>query len=600
MKYRLLTSILLLSVTFLFAQTAVMPASGNGTPEDPYRISSLENLYWIASDTAHWSANYIQTLNIDASETASWFPDGSGRNYGWPPIGFHQYYFVYNSVSDVWEIAGGDYRPFSGSYDGNGFMISGLYINRDSIITESPDPSPNPQPIGRDSSQYVGMFGILDGAVISNLVCSDFNVTGTEEVGGLAGNAVNSQITHCRIDGTVSASSGVGGLVAYSRGSAIKRCSADVNVNGNLAGGLVGTLVGNDAAASFCCSYGSVSGESMIGGLTGRNDHGSIQNCYSFCSVNGEMYTGGLAGFDDYDSPIVCSYSAGPVSGTDHTGGLVGFEVETGTNTNVYLCLWDTQSSGLLTSAGGSGKTTSEMQDPSTFINAGWDLDTVWTMHPAVNGAYPYLRSTGFPTVYTVRFEVNMSGSNSFDPLADTVRITGSFFDWAVPGTIAEQDMSRIGDSDIWACDLLLEEGTHQYKYFYNSGWGGNEWEGEPNRIVSITCDTLFQNIWGSPTDEAPVHILRTEVPKSFTVYPAYPNPFNPRTVISIHYAVGSHTTVNIYNTQGVLVDRLVNGFVEAGRYELIWDASDMPSGIYLVRVVVDHVVEVQKIALMK
>lgn len=589
---KFLLLVLLMLIYTLRAQTPVTPASGNGTPENPYRISCLDHLYWMASDTARWSAHYIQTEDIDASETQSWFPDGSDRNYGWQPVGYHEYYYSYNTEDDTWNIAGQNYRPFSGSYNGNGFAISNLHIDRDSIFYEVP--------AARDSSIYIGLFGLLDGATVRDLTCRNFNVSGREEVGGLAGNAVNSQITHCRISGTVSGSSGIGGLVGYSRGSAIKRCSANVTVNGSLAGGLAGTLVGSDAVASYSCSYGSVSGLSMNGGLTGRNDHGSIQNCYSFCTVNGGAYAGGLVGFDDFDSNIMTSYSAGVVSGSEYVGGLVGFRLVSGTPTNVYDSFWNINLSGQNSSAGGSGKTASEMQDSSTYINAGWDLDTVWAMHPAVNGAYPYLQATGVPTVYMVRFEVDMSPSDSFDPLADTVRITGSFFDWAVPGTIAEQNMSRVGESDIWICDMLLEEGTHQYKYFYNSGWSGNEWEGEPNRIIDLTCDTMFQNIWGSPTDEAPVQIAKTGLPELFTLNAPYPNPFNPRTAISYRLSALSFVELNIYNTQGALVDRLINGFVQAGNHDIVWNASDMPSGVYVLAMRVGDIVLSQKIALMK
>jgi hypothetical protein len=67
---------------------------------------------------------------------------------------------------------------------------------------------------------------------------------------------------------------------------------------------------------------------------------------------------------------------------------------------------------------------------------------------------------------------------------------------------------------------------------------------------------------------------------KEFILNKAYPNPFNPRTVISMQYAVGSNAVVNIYNTQGVLVDQLINGFVEAGSHELTWDASGISSGV--------------------
>ncbi|MEA2077167.1 MAG: T9SS type A sorting domain-containing protein [Candidatus Marinimicrobia bacterium] len=85
-----------------------------------------------------------------------------------------------------------------------------------------------------------------------------------------------------------------------------------------------------------------------------------------------------------------------------------------------------------------------------------------------------------------------------------------------------------------------------------------------------------------------------------FVMNAAYPNPFNPTTVISMHYAVGSNAIVNIYNTQGVLVEELVNDFVEAGNYELTWDASGMPSGVYIVKMHAGNVMQSQKIVLMK
>ncbi|MEA2077166.1 MAG: T9SS type A sorting domain-containing protein [Candidatus Marinimicrobia bacterium] len=85
-----------------------------------------------------------------------------------------------------------------------------------------------------------------------------------------------------------------------------------------------------------------------------------------------------------------------------------------------------------------------------------------------------------------------------------------------------------------------------------------------------------------------------------FVLNKAYPNPFNPTTVISMHYAVGSNAVVNIYNTQGVLVEELVNDFVEAGNYELTWDATNMPSGVYVVTMHAGNTVQSQKIVLMK
>jgi len=109
-------------------------------------------------------------------------------------------------------------------------------------------------------------------------------------------------------------------------------------------------------------------------------------------------------------------------------------------------------------------------------------------------------------------------------------------------------------------------------------------------------------NLAGIETEHASVMIeIEEDVMLSdFVLGNAYPNPFNPSTVISMQYAVGSNTVVSIYNTQGILVDQLINGYVVAGNYDLTWDASGMPSGIYVVRMVAGDVMHSQKVVLMK
>jgi len=89
--------------------------------------------------------------------------------------------------------------------------------------------------------------------------------------------------------------------------------------------------------------------------------------------------------------------------------------------------------------------------------------------------------------------------------------------------------------------------------------------------------------------------------PESYALLQNFPNPFNPRAVIGLHYAEGSNTVINIYNTQGVLVDQLINGFVEAGNYELTWDASEMPSGIYFCTMQIgNRIIATEKMVLIK
>ena len=88
-------------------------------------------------------------------------------------------------------------------------------------------------------------------------------------------------------------------------------------------------------------------------------------------------------------------------------------------------------------------------------------------------------------------------------------------------------------------------------------------------------------------------------IPDAFTLT-VYPNPFNPRTVIDIHNFRSDNSVINIYNIQGDLVDQLMNGFVEAGNVELTWDASEMPSGVYIVRMLAGKTMRSQKIVLLK
>jgi hypothetical protein len=82
------------------------------------------------------------------------------------------------------------------------------------------------------------------------------------------------------------------------------------------------------------------------------------------------------------------SYSTGKVAGTGkqqslYVGGLVGYSIGTVSNS-----FWDIQTSGQATSAGGTGKTTAEMQNIDTFLGAAWDIIAV--AHEETNPAYTW------------------------------------------------------------------------------------------------------------------------------------------------------------------------------------------------------------------
>jgi hypothetical protein len=133
--------------------------------------------------------------------------------------------------------------------------------------------------------------------------------------------------------------------------------------------GAVGGLVGYNhyATVTQCYSAGAVSGDSFVGGLVGEN-YGTVTECYGTGAVSGSRGVGGLVGSNT--GALTHSYSTGAVSGFTYVGGFVGRNWQ-GTVTG---CFWDTQTSGQATSAGGTGKTTAEMQTAATFLDAGWDF----------------------------------------------------------------------------------------------------------------------------------------------------------------------------------------------------------------------------------
>ena len=88
--------------------------------------------------------------------------------------------------------------------------------------------------------------------------------------------------------------------------------------------------------------------------------------------------------------------------------------------------------------------------------------------------------------------------------------------------------------------------------------------------------------------------------PSTFKLEQNYPNPFNPSTAIQYTLTSRSFTTLKVYDMVGREVATLVNGFKEAGSYEVTFDASRLPSGVYLYRITTDKFIETKKLVLLK
>ena len=204
---------------------------GTGTAEDPYRIRNFNDLCQMQTVSNRLTAYWKLCANIDAS--ASRCLDGGA---GWTPVGNND-------------------NLFTGSFDGQGHTISGLFINR-------------------PTTDCVGFFGfaLFDPGDfrINNLGLVNVNITGRDYVGAIAGAAlVNCHTKCCYSTGYVTGRYYIGGLIGYHYYTITWNCYSTVNVIGSrYVGGIAGFIEG--------CTAGSVINSYSTGLITGTNDTGGL------------------------------------------------------------------------------------------------------------------------------------------------------------------------------------------------------------------------------------------------------------------------------------------------------------------------------------
>lgn len=324
------------------AVTGSVFADGDGSAEDPYQVSTPDQL-----DRVRFfqTGNFVLTNDIDMTaatrEGGECYYDG----FGW------------------WRI-----NSLSGTFDGAGHTINGIHIDADAddIVTynsglfKSISESGVVKNLSLANCVFAGedkVAGVacynqgtiencqVQGAVTAKLdnvggialensgTISNCSVTGNVsaehgKAGGIAG--INSgSITHCTMDGTVSAKYDyVGGIAGYSTGL-IADCSMNGSVISELegCGGIVGEMAGSSPKVSNCTNYAEISGY-IVGGIAGYGD-GYVQFCRNLNTVTGTYTSGGIAGISNGCTISEC-YNSGTVILTEENidtetcGGIVG------------------------------------------------------------------------------------------------------------------------------------------------------------------------------------------------------------------------------------------------------------------------------------
>ncbi|MDY6367065.1 MAG: GLUG motif-containing protein, partial [Clostridia bacterium] len=365
----ILTFVVMLTASFglssMFStSTTAYAMSGNGSESSPYLISTKADLEAFRNKVNAGETKICGKLMADINLGGSGSP--------WTPIG-----------TAIVQYEG---LRYSGTFDGNGHTVSGIYI----YDTQGKCP---------------GFFAQIDGATVKNLTISGSITQAYTEFGrycgGLVGRATgNFKIINCVNNATVTnRRQDVGGIVGCVSDNGWGNSKAngvieDCVNNGNItagtitAGGIAGTVSGiltinrcyNTGAIATTTDYVSYSGGIMAYGPA------TIKNCYNTGKVTGNScYVGGIVG-DLYGKVENC-HNYGTVAGKIWQGniwyGAIAGHLKDGATVNNAYYL-----SGSCAYAG-NGKVLSaaEMKDTSKF--SGFDFNAQWEMKNGAN--YPTL-----------------------------------------------------------------------------------------------------------------------------------------------------------------------------------------------------------------
>lgn len=391
---------------------------GSGTLENPYQIWTPQQMNTIGIDPNDWSFHFKLMADINMSaytgtqykiignSTIPFTGTFDGNHHAISNLN-------YTSTSDLDYIGVFGYtenamirdlRVENASFSTTGFIIGGLagYVKNTSIIHCGTTGTASLSCTTHDS--YAG--GLVgwqnDGSIsdcTSMMMVTAFS-SGKVYAGGVVAVQYSGGIENCHSTGQMSVSSSLsnsyaGGLVGLQRDSILNSSSKSpvscesLGVSSDAyAGGLVGYQTMGSITASFSegdvdCSSARLS---CAGGLVGQQFADAVDtvNCYSTGSVtcsssNASSYAlaGGLVGYQS-GGVITHCYSTGTVhtSGSAKLimGGLVGV------GGAVINSFWDSQTSGLDTSAGGTSRTTAQMKSMANYIAWNSPAQTNWTV----------------------------------------------------------------------------------------------------------------------------------------------------------------------------------------------------------------------------
>ena len=186
------------------------------------------------------------------------------------------------------------------------------------------------------------------------------------------------------------------------------------------------------------------------------------------------------------------------------------------------------------------------------------------------------------PVLYSTEIEVEIEDF-SFIPHGSRIFV-GDMVTWRNRDDVQHSSTS---DNGVWNSGLLSRDQSFSFVF---SAPGVYPYHCTPHPTMR---DTIFVSAQTGIAD-------RAATPKSFELFPNYPNPFNARTTFQFALPHASHVSIDIFDLVGRKVARLVDQDYNTGFHQLTWNAGDQQSGVYFIQIKASEFSVTRRIVLLK
>ena len=306
--------------------------------------------------------------------------------------------------------------------------------------------------------------------------------------------------------------------------------------------------------------------------------------------------------------------------------GLTWFELSSNTNQQLNSVFFQNENVGFVCGKNGVLLSTT---DGGTNWNRN-DLDTLWHLNKIFFVDQNIGWICGVRNLYQTKdggstWQLNSYGWNVITDISfiDSLNGWGFFQDatgWSVVRNTEDggenwqfQFIAQWYSEDLFFINELIGWAVGR-EFIYRTENGGQDWNATGFLYYDLFSDVYFidSSIGWVVGDYG--RILKTinggvtfieennlkEIPNEYSLNQNYPNPFNPNTNISFSIPQSSFVQIKIYDVAGGLVDELVNEERHAGVYNIEWDASHNPTGIYYYQMKAGNFNETKKMLLLK